>query len=116
MTPAAGLTSTGPVGGPFTPSSQAYTLQNTGGTSIDWTAAKTEAWTALSAASGTLAPGATATVVASINAAADTLAAGGYNDTVSFTNTTNGLGTTSRAVALTVTAQPGTLSVSPAVP
>jgi hypothetical protein len=114
VSPAAGLTSTGPVGGPFTPSSQAYTLQNTGGTSIDWTAGKGETWTTLSAASGTLAPGNTATVTVSIDATADTLAAGGYSDTVSFTNTTNGLGTTSRAVALTVTAQPGALSVTPA--
>ncbi len=59
--PAGGLTSTGPVGGPFAPSSQAYTLQNTGGQSINWTAVKVQAWTTLSLASGTLAA-ATATV------------------------------------------------------
>ncbi len=37
VTPSTGLTSSGTQGGPFSPSSQTYTLQNTGGTSINWT-------------------------------------------------------------------------------
>ncbi len=114
VTPAGGLMSTGPVGGPFAPSSQDYTLHNPGLTSIDWTAGKTQAWATLSAISGTLTSGATATVTVSINATADTLAAGTYNDTVTFTNTTNGTGNTTRAVALTVSAPAGALSVAPA--
>ena len=109
---AGGLTSSGTVGGPFTPSSASYTLTNTGGTSINWTAAKTQAWVTLSSAGGTLAAGATATVTASIGATANSLAAGGYSDTVTFTNTTNGTGNTTRAVSLTVNAAAGALSVS----
>jgi hypothetical protein len=101
---AGSLTSSGTVGGPFTPSSASYTLTNTGGTSIAWTAAKTQTWVTLSSAGGTLAAGATATVTASIGATANSLAAGGYSDTVTITNTTNGTGNTTRSVALTVNA------------
>ncbi len=96
------LTSSGTSGGPFSLSSKDYTLQNTGGESIDWTVAKTAEWVNLSATSGTLAAGASATVTISINATADSLVVGSYNDTVTFTNTTNGTGDTTRGVALTV--------------
>jgi hypothetical protein len=114
VTPGDGLISSGPVGGPFSPSSLAYSLQNTGGTAISWTAAKTQTWTTLSSASGTLSAGATATVTVTINTGANALAAGTYNDTVSFTNTTNGSGTTTRPVSLTVNAPAGGLLVTPA--
>jgi hypothetical protein len=87
-------------------------LENTGGTPIDWTATKTQSWTTLSATSGTLASGATATVTVSINAAANALAAGTYADTVTFTNTTNGTGNATRPVSLAVSADP-VLAVSP---
>ena len=112
VTPEDGLMSTGFMGGPFSPSSLAYTLQNTGGTAIAWTAAKAQAWTTLSALSGSLNPGESATVTVSINAGANSLAEGTYNDTVSFTNTTNGSGTTTRPVTLTVSAG-SILSVTP---
>jgi len=104
VTPAGGLTSSGTVGGPFTPSSVSYTLTNTGTAPMNWTASKAQSWVTLSAAGGTLAAGATATVTASINANANSLAAGGYTDTVTFTNTTNGTGDTTRPVSLTVNA------------
>lgn len=114
VTPTGGLLSAGLVGGPFTPSSLAYTLRNTGSTSIAWTATKGEAWTSLSDASGNLAAGASTTVTVSINAAADILAAGTYADTIAFTNTTNGNGSTTRPVSLTVSLPPGVLTVTPA--
>ena len=104
VTPAGGLTSTGTAGGPFSPSSQAYTLTNTGTAPMNWTATKVQSWVTLSAAGGTLAAGANTTVTASINSGANSLAAGGYTDTVTFTNTTNGTGNTTRAVGLTVNA------------
>ncbi len=62
VSPSGGLSASGSVGGPFSPSSQAYTLTNTGGSSIDWSASKTAAWVTLSTTSGTLAAGASATV------------------------------------------------------
>lgn len=100
----AGLSSSGTVGGPFSPSSLAYTLTNTGKTLISWTARATKTWVSLSSGSGTLAAGASKSVTVSINSGANTLVAGAYSDTVSFTNTTNGNGTTTRSVVLSVTA------------
>jgi hypothetical protein len=112
VTPADGLSSSGTVGGPFSPSSVSYTLSNSGDSSLSWTAGKTQNWVSLSASSGTLAAGASTTVTVSLNANADTLTAGSYSDTVSFVNSTTGNGNTTRAVALTVNA-PGQLEVSP---
>jgi len=103
VTPADGFTSSG-AGGNFIPASKAYTLQNGGGTSLAWTAAKTQTWTSLSLPpSGTLAAGASATVTVSINSNANSLPAGSHGDTVTFTNVTNGNGNTTRPVSLTVT-------------
>ncbi len=110
VTPSSGLTSAGPAGGPFSPSSQQYMLTNTGGASLDWTVARTKSWVGLSSTSGTLAAGASTTVTVSI-ADAGTLAVGSYSDTVTFTNTTSGQSTT-RTVALTVQGA-GSLTVSP---
>ena len=101
VTPATGLTSSGSAGGPFSPSSASYTLTNSGNASMNWTAGKTASWLTLSATSGTLAVGASANVDVSINSAANSLAPGGYNDTVTFT-CTNGTGSTTRPASLTV--------------
>jgi hypothetical protein len=103
VSPTGGLTSSGAVGGPFSPSSIIYTLTNSGGTTLNWTASKTANWVSLSATSGSLAAGASTTVTVSLNSNADGLAAGSYNDTVSFVNATSGDGNTSRSVMLDVT-------------
>jgi hypothetical protein len=103
LSPADGLTSSGNQGGPFNPSSKVYTLQNTGGATINWTTSKTQPWINLSATSGFLSPGATATITLSINSNANSLISGTYYDTVNFTNTTNGSGNTTRGVTLHVT-------------
>jgi hypothetical protein len=115
VSPAGALVSTGTLGGPFAPASITYTLSNTGRSAIDWTAGKTKTWVTLSKAGGNLAAGATDTVVVSINSGATSLAADSYTDTVTFANTTNGSGNTTRQVSLAVgTPPPGVLSVSPA--
>ena len=80
----------GPPGGPFTPISAGYTLTNTGASSLTWTVSSTQTWMSLSATSGTLAAGDYTTVTWSINSGANALAGGGYNDTVTFSNTVTG--------------------------
>ncbi|MEA3208287.1 MAG: large repetitive protein [Chthoniobacter sp.] len=99
VTPAAPFAATGPVGGPFTPGTQVYTLRNNGAAAISWTASKSQNWLTLSATSGTLAAGATINVTATLNASA--LSAGSYADTVAFYNPASGANLV-RSVSLTV--------------
>jgi hypothetical protein len=106
VTPTTELTSAGYMGGPFSPSSASYTLNNTGGQPLNWTAGNTQSWLTLSKTSGTLLVGGTDTVTASIGSGANSLAAGSYSDTVTFTNTTDSTGNTTRPVSLTVMAPP----------
>jgi hypothetical protein len=124
LSPTAAFSAIGLAGGPFA-ATQVYTLQNTGTTSLDWTAAKTQAWVSLSSAGGTLAAGGTSLLTASFAAAANALAAGRYADTITFVNTTNASGNTTRSVSLdvvttappilTITAPPATATATPLV-
>jgi PKD repeat protein/endonuclease/exonuclease/phosphatase family metal-dependent hydrolase len=102
VNPADGLTSVGHVSGPFNPTNQTYTIANAGDSNLTWSASVAAAWLTLSSTSGTLAPDSNTTVTVSLNANANSLSAGGYSDTVIFTNTTNGAGSTTRPVSLTV--------------
>ena len=90
VTPDSGLSSLGCVGGPFTPGYQTYTLTNVGEDAIDWSAGGTAVWLDVLPGTGTLAAGTTATVDVAINAAADSLPAGDYLDTVTFANLISG--------------------------
>lgn len=103
VTPLTGLAATGITGGPFTPESQTFTLTNTGPSPLNWTASKTQPWTALSATSGTLAAGGNTTVAVSFSSAANGLPPGSYTDNVSFTNLGSGA-VISRSAKLTVDA------------
>lgn len=102
VTPPDGFDASGLAGGPFTPGTRVYTLTNTGTTSMNWTASDNAVWLDLSPASGTLAGEASATVTATINETAKSLAEGLYPATITFTNTTNGNGNTTRAASLFV--------------
>jgi hypothetical protein len=121
VAPASGFTSTGPAGGPFAPLQQVYTVSNPGTSSLNFTATATQPWVNVFAGSGTIAPGATWNVIVSFTAAANSLAAGTYSDTVTFTNTSNGSGNTTRSVSLVVgsssdTTPPSISIVNPAPP
>jgi len=102
VTPATGFSSSGPAGGAFSPPQQVYTVSNTGTAPLSFTATATQPWVNVFAGSSTLAPGASWSVVLSFTAAANSLAAGNYSDAVTFTNTTNSAGNTTRSVTLTV--------------
>ena len=104
VTPADGFKSLGSnMDDAFDPPSKTYSLKNTSNSPISCKISKTAKWLDLSETSRTLPPGGTATVKVSINAAeAKGLKAGTYKDTLTFTNTTNGKGSTTRSVELEV--------------
>ncbi|MFT5049174.1 MAG: hypothetical protein ACI8QZ_000564 [Chlamydiales bacterium] len=104
VTPATGFNPEGQIGGPITPDSKIYTLQNTGGSPLDWSAGATETWLTLSGAtSGTLDPGAAASLVVGIdNNGITGLTAGNHIANLRFENLTDGEGTTERRVELTL--------------
>lgn len=111
VTPPGNLVSSGNAVASFSPASLQYTLSNSGQTALNWTAEKVESWVSLSSAGGTLAAGANTTVTVSINGGAASLAVGSYSDTVSFSNTSNNNGNTTRSVSLTVSAIPVTVTL-----
>jgi hypothetical protein len=71
ITPPLGLTSQGHNGGPFSVTSQTYTLANTGSTPLTWSLANASSWLTVSGTGGTLNPGASTTVTISLNSNAN---------------------------------------------
>lgn len=114
VSPAGTFDPSGTQGGPFTPATATWTLSNPGDATLSWTVAKTVSWLSLDTTGGTLAPGATATVTATLLGAANSLDSGSYADTITFTNTTTSRGNTSRAVNLTVRPGPPRIITQPA--
>ncbi len=102
VTPIAGYNISGEVGGPFSPASMAYTVSNNGTAPIEFVVVENEAWLEVSPRTGTLIAGADAVVIASLNANAEGLDPGDYVSAISFENLTNGIGSTSRPLGLTV--------------
>ena len=102
VTPSEGLVSSGDTGGPFTPSSKVYTLENQGSYGINYTVSKSQSWVSLNNTGGYLPADGTAYVTVSINSNANSLPNGGYADTVNVVNTTDHLGDTSLDVSLQV--------------
>jgi len=103
ISPGGGFAAEGPQGGLFAPTEIVYTLTNNNATgSFDWSAAADIGWVDVSPATGSLAAGATATVTVAVNSGANSLAIGLHAGTVSFLNTADGDGDTSRGVALQV--------------
>jgi V8-like Glu-specific endopeptidase len=102
VSPPDGLVSSGDPGGPFTPDSKVYTIENAGSSPIDYNVTKNVDWLSITNGSGSIPPGGDAEVTVWINSNADSLGVGTYEDTVSFINTTNHQGDTTRPVSLEV--------------
>ena len=76
----------GPVGGPFGPPTQAYTLFNRGSLPMNWSLAHPQTWLAVSPTNGTIPVTGSNLVALSINTAANTLAMGIYSNNLVFSN------------------------------
>jgi len=102
VTPSLGLAAEGPTGGPFSPDSVIYTLTNYETTSIGYSVTESIAWIDVSSTSGTIPAESDVQVTVSINAAANALSNGFHEGEVSFLNTTNGDGDTTRTMSVEV--------------
>ena len=117
VSPAGNTTHIGLVGGPFTPASVTYTLSNPTGSSVSYSASLVAPTGNVlinggtSTLSGSIPAGGNVMVTASLAAAANSLAAGVYTDTIAFTDITN-----SRTVNAVHTLEVGQtlISVAPA--
>ena len=105
MTPSNGLIVTGTRGGPFSPSSQSYSIQNRNQIPIKWKVAVKPRWVSTSPTNGSLVPGGTMPIAISINSNARQLTAGSYNGTVVIANSANASDSLSRSITLTVNPQ-----------
>jgi hypothetical protein len=90
ITPSTPFVTYGLQGGPFTPPSVMYTLENTGGTALTWGLTGVTSWETPSLAGAQLKQGLTQNVTMTINANANTLAPAAYTDYYYFTNCYNG--------------------------
>jgi uncharacterized repeat protein (TIGR03803 family) len=110
ISPAGGEIFSGPVGGPFLPVYQTYTLTNTGPASLSWVVVNTSAWFNVTPSDGLLARGGKAAMVTNAaSAAAGNLPAGSYSTTLRFTNRTDNFVQT-RQLTLAVVTPPAITS------
>lgn len=86
----AGWTASGPVGGPFAPTSAVFVLTNRSPISQSWTVSSDADWLALGSAGGTLASSSSVAVAARFNAQSLALPAGGHSAALVFSNQTQG--------------------------
>ncbi len=96
IVPTNGFMASGAAGGPFsldygTLAFETFSLTNVSASVMNWQAAGMPSWLDLSPSSGTLASGATATLIASINSTAYNLPPGIYPGQVSFTDEASGI-------------------------
>jgi hypothetical protein len=85
ISPAAGFSANGPIGGQFSIVSEVFTLTNIGTAALTW-ATTNALWLDISPVSGALAAGATAAVTASLNTNASNLPLGTFTGQAGFTD------------------------------
>jgi hypothetical protein len=103
VSPADNLEASGPVGGPFAPSSKVYTIENIGPSAVDYNVTASEPWVDVVSGSGTLGAYSTTDVTVQLDDALTPLLGNGYHfATVDFENTTNHVGDETRSVSIEV--------------
>ncbi len=90
ISPDAGFTSAGAVGGPFTESAQTFLFTNVSGSNLSWSVSNSAVWLSVTPAGGTLGGSGMTNVVVSLNATASNLPPGNYAAQVLVTNQTSG--------------------------
>jgi subtilase family serine protease len=109
VAPAINIAAAGLLGGPFSPSSFAYTLSATTA-SVDYAISGVPGWLTPSATSGTVSAGTPVTFTLTVNA--NSLAANTYTATITFTNTDTMQ--TAQTLTATLTVNPPPLQLTPA--
>jgi MYXO-CTERM domain-containing protein len=102
VSPADAFVSSGNAGGPFSPTSITYILENVGESPIDVQVSVAQDWLEVTPASGTIGPEQTLEVTVTLTAEADDLIDTLYQDVITFTNTTTHEGDTTRDASLQV--------------
>ncbi len=102
VTPGDDLIGEGNFGGPFSPDSIVYTIENKNVTPVDYEVSADVDWVDITSAVGTIPGESTVQVTVAFNTAANWLDNGVYNGTVSIANLTDGDGDTTRGLQLTV--------------
>jgi hypothetical protein len=110
VTPATNIVVSGTQGGPFSPSTFSYILSVASG-SVNY-AINVPPWLTPSSTTGTVSSSSPTTVTFTVNSSANSLTPNTYVNSISFNNTTNGQGNTTRVARLTVNAPP-VLQVTP---
>jgi uncharacterized repeat protein (TIGR03803 family) len=106
ISPLAPLIFSGPVGGPFLPASQTFSLTNFGPGSLNWSLANMAPWLDVTPASGAAVGGAPSDIVTvSVSSSATNMSAGSYSSALRFTNLGDKFGQT-RVVTLAVVTTP----------
>ena len=102
----------GPAGGPFAPTLQAFSLTNAGLKSLTWAVGSTSTWLNFSASNGTLASnGSRTNVLVTFTSAVTGFVPGSYSSDIWFTNLNNGFNQTRRVTLNVVT--PPVITVPP---
>lgn len=113
IAPGSDVIFTGPVGGPFTPATQNYTLTNNGSAPLNWALYNTSAWFNVSSAGGALVRGGpSATVGISVVPADTNLPPGSFTATMVFSNATDSFAQIRHAILDVVT--PPVITAQPA--
>ena len=86
-----GFNAIGSPAGTFIPGSQTFYLTNVSNAPLQWSLANTSSWLNVSTIGGTLAAGASDSVVVSVNNAAGNLVPGTYTTSLGFSNVTSGV-------------------------